>query len=47
MAGSLGDEDWPLWTVAATGETEPAPGDHPLILGQTVSNVWVGPQVQS
>ncbi|MFM7448917.1 MAG: hypothetical protein ACKO24_10000 [Leptolyngbyaceae cyanobacterium] len=47
MAGNLGEEDWPLWTVAVTGETKPAPGDHPLILGQTVNHLWMGPQVQS
>jgi hypothetical protein len=46
MAGNLGEGDWPLWTVAASGETELATGDRPLVLGQTVSNLWMGPQVQ-
>jgi hypothetical protein len=45
-AGNLGDENWELWSVDARGRSMQAGGDQPITFGRTVSNVWMGPQVQ-
>ncbi|WP_421655827.1 hypothetical protein [Leptothermofonsia sp. ETS-13] len=45
-AGNLGDEEWPLWAVDAMGRTTQVEGDRPIIFGQPISNVWMGPQMQ-
>lgn len=45
-AGELGEEEWPLVTVAYDGKTVGATGsDQPVIYGQRITNVWAGPQV--
>jgi hypothetical protein len=46
QAGNLGEAEWHLWTVDAAGKTTLAEGDRPIVFGQTVSNIWMGPQVQ-
>ncbi|MCL6435109.1 MAG: hypothetical protein K6T90_13020 [Leptolyngbyaceae cyanobacterium HOT.MB2.61] len=45
-AGNLGEEEWPLWAVDAMARTTQVEGDRPIIFGQPVSNVWMGPQMQ-
>ena len=45
-AGSLGDSQWPLWTVDVTGQTTAAPSDRPQIFGRFVNSIWTGPQTQ-
>jgi hypothetical protein len=44
-AGSMGEENWGLWMVDVEGQTVLAEGDRAVIFGQTVSNVWMGPQI--
>ncbi|NMG11035.1 hypothetical protein [Brasilonema sp. UFV-L1] len=45
-AGELGEEEWPLVTVAYDGKTVGATGnDQPVIYGQRIKNVWATPQV--
>lgn len=45
-AGELGEEEWPLVTVAYDGQTVSATStDQPVTYGQRVKNVWAGPQV--
>jgi hypothetical protein len=46
-AGNLGESDWQLWTVDHRGETTVAMDDRPAVFGQPISNVWMGPQVQT
>lgn len=43
-AGNIGDEDWNLWAVDFSGQTIAAIEDRPVTFGQTVTNVWAGPQ---
>ncbi|MDX2099235.1 MAG: hypothetical protein SFW36_15765 [Leptolyngbyaceae cyanobacterium bins.59] len=43
-AGMMGEEDWGLWTVDRTGQTNAAPEDRPIVFGQTVNSLWAGPQ---
>lgn len=43
-AGTLGDPNWPLWTVDTRGQTTLSPNDKPLVHGTVVNNVWAGPQ---
>ena len=43
-AGNLGDENWGLWAVDPTGRTVAAIEDQPVTFGQTVNNIWAGPQ---
>ncbi|MDA0209077.1 MULTISPECIES: hypothetical protein [Desertifilum] len=43
-AGHLGDENWPLLAVDATGKTLMANGDRPMTFGRVVNNIWAGPQ---
>ncbi|MBE9115713.1 hypothetical protein IQ249_07385 [Lusitaniella coriacea LEGE 07157] len=43
-AGSLGEEDWPLWAVNLAGETELACEDCPIVYGQVRDRAWTGPQ---
>ena len=45
-AGTLGDENWPVWAVDTTGQTTLALEDEPLIYGQVVNQVWAGPQAR-
>lgn len=45
QAGNLGEAEWHLWSVDATGQTTLAAGDRPAVFGQTVSNIWMGPQI--
>ncbi len=44
--GELGDEDWPLVTVADDGKTANAADvDQPITFGNQAVQVWAGPQV--
>lgn len=43
-AGSIGEDNWHLWSVAANGQTIQADEDEPLTFGQSVNSVWTGPQ---
>lgn len=43
-AGSMGENNWHLWSVAADGLTTQADEDEPLMFGQSVNSVWTGPQ---
>jgi hypothetical protein len=44
--GELGEEEWPLVTVAYDGKTVTATNaDQPVTYGQRVKEVWPGPQV--
>jgi hypothetical protein len=43
-AGSLGDEQWMLWTVDCSGQTNAAPDDCPIVFGQVTTSDWTGPQ---
>lgn len=45
-AGTIGDEDWFLWAVDATGETMLANEDQPKVYGQQINQIWTGPQAQ-
>jgi hypothetical protein len=45
QAGEMGEEDWPVLSVAIDGKTNNAPEDKPVTYGQKVSDVWSGPQV--
>jgi hypothetical protein len=45
-AGELGEEQWPLMTVAYDGKTTAATTtEQPVIYGQRITDVWAGPQV--
>lgn len=44
QAGNIGDENWDLWAVDFAGQTIAALEDQPVTFGQTVTNVWAGPQ---
>ncbi|WP_017315119.1 hypothetical protein [Mastigocladopsis repens] len=45
-AGELGEEEWPMVTVAYDGKTVTATNaDHPVVYGQRVKELWAGPQV--
>jgi len=43
-AGAVGEEPWPLWAVSLGGETSLAMEDQPLVIGESQSSFWVGPQ---
>lgn len=43
-AGNIGDENWNLWAVDPAGQTLAAIEDQPITFGQTVNNIWAGPQ---
>lgn len=45
-AGMIGQSSWDLWTVDAMGTTALIEDDRPVTFGETVSNVWMGPQVR-
>ena len=45
-AGPLGDEQWPIWSVAINGETAIASEDKPIVYGQRINQVWTGPQAR-
>lgn len=45
-AGELGNERWPIWAVAANGETTLALEDAPIAYGQVLNQVWAGPQAR-
>jgi hypothetical protein len=42
-AGQMGDENWPLYAVDASGQTLNAAEDKPITFGQYANSVW-GPQ---
>ena len=42
-AGQMGEENWPLYAVDASGQTLPVVSDQPLAFGQYASGFW-GPQ---
>jgi hypothetical protein len=42
-AGNMGDENWPLYMVDASGQTTQAAEDEPITFGHANSN-WAGPQ---
>ena len=45
-AGEMGEENWPLVTVASDGSTVIAPQtDQPVIFGQKFTELWAGPPV--
>lgn len=45
QAGDLGQQEpWPLWAVNMRGQTIAVRDDQPIVFGQTVNNVWAGPQ---
>jgi hypothetical protein len=44
-AGNFGAEDWPLWAVAADGQTVAATDAGSVVFGQRVKPIWGGPQV--
>ena len=46
-AGNMGEENWSLWTVDGDGRTTLAESDRAVTFGQTVSNVWMGPQLHA
>ena len=44
--GEMGDENWPLVTVADDGKTTSAADvDQPVTFGNQAVEVWAGPQV--
>ncbi|MGB3695380.1 MAG: hypothetical protein WA865_23660 [Spirulinaceae cyanobacterium] len=45
-AGTLGEENWPLWAVDAEGQTMLASEDKPIVYGQVINKVWSGPQAR-
>lgn len=45
-AGTMGEEDWPLWSVDVSGQTARASYDRPITFGESVGSVWMGPQAQ-
>ncbi|MEM9540448.1 MAG: hypothetical protein AAGA60_13230 [Cyanobacteria bacterium P01_E01_bin.42] len=46
QAGSLGEENWPLWAVDIYSETTPANDDKPIVYGRFQQPVWTGPQAK-
>ncbi len=46
-AGNLGDERWPIFSVATSdGDTIAATKvDQPIVFGQEIKQIWTGPQV--
>ena len=44
QAGMLGEEEWPIWSVNAQGQTALASQDEPVVHGQLVHEVWSGSQ---
>jgi hypothetical protein len=44
QAGMLGEEEWPVWSVNAQGQTVLAAQDEPIVHGQLVDRVWTGSQ---
>ena len=43
-AGVLGEEEWPLWSVALNGQTAVASEDESIVYGQKVIRSWTGVQ---
>lgn len=43
-AGTLGDEEWPIWAVNIEGKTAIAGQDQPKVFGTVVNQIWTGPQ---
>lgn len=45
-AGNLGDDpaDWPMMSVDFNGQTTASLEDQPITYGQTMTNIWAGPQ---
>jgi hypothetical protein len=45
-AGMIGEEDWNTWAVHPDGTTFIVREDEPKIYGQTVNQIWSGPQAR-
>lgn len=46
-AGELGDEQPPVWAVnISNNQTALAGEDQPIVFGETVNNIWAGPQAR-
>ena len=43
-AGTLGEEEWPIWAVNTEGKTVVASQDKPKVFGTVVNQIWTGPQ---
>lgn len=43
-AGMMGDEAWPMYAVSVEGQTTQTIEDEPVVFGETVNNIWAGPQ---
>lgn len=46
-AGNIGEEEWQLWSVDVSGQTNAAREDAPTTFGKVVNHVWAGPQAYS
>ncbi len=46
QAGNLGDENWDTWSVNFDGKTLLSQEDRPQIYGQTLTQLWSGPQAR-
>jgi hypothetical protein len=44
-AGMIGEEEWPVWSVASNGQTVLANQNEPIIYGQQMDKIWSGSQV--
>ena len=45
-AGSLGEENWPLWAVDLDSKTTLANDDKPIVYGRFQQPAWTGPQAR-
>lgn len=45
QAGLLGEENWPIWSVALDGKTAMANRNEPVTYGQTATYAWTGSQI--
>ncbi|MBP0018877.1 MAG: hypothetical protein J7647_15180 [Cyanobacteria bacterium SBLK] len=45
-AGSLGEDNWPLWAVDTYSETTLANDDKPIVYGRFQQPAWTGPQAK-
>ncbi len=43
-AGTMGEEDWHLWAVDLTGDSQQADEDVPITHGEYLNSIWTGPQ---
>jgi hypothetical protein len=44
-AGIIGEEEWPVWSVATNGQTVLANQKEPIVYGQQMDKIWGGSQV--